>query len=115
MSRAEMRRQARANAKKDKVYTLTQSQIDEMKASCVDKAVTVSFGLMLSIPTKVLLDYWKKTADKRIPKFLDECISEYERIGSGEIQVADLIREIEETINIKMNCVERIKKLRKVD
>jgi hypothetical protein len=115
MSRAELRRQARKEAKKGKVYTLTQAQIDKMKEECVDEAVSISFGLMLAIPAKKLLDYWKKTAPKRIPEFLDDCIKIYGEIGTKEVKVSELIREIEETCNIKMNCVERIKKLKEMD
>ena len=40
MNRAELRRQAKQKAKKEKVYTLTQAQIDKMKQDAVQEANT---------------------------------------------------------------------------
>lgn len=112
MTRAELRRQARKNAKKDKVYTLTQAQIDKMKEDTFDEAIGYSFGLMLSIPTNILAKhYWEKSAPKRIPKFIDECMNLYERVGARTIQISDLIKDVEEISNIKLDCINRIKKL----
>ena len=114
MNRAEQRRQAREYGKKEKVYTLTQGQIDKMKEDAVQEAVDVSFALMLAVPTDVLARcYWEKTAPKRIPQFLDECLSLYESIGTGTVLISDLIKDIEEIGKLKMDCIERIKKLRK--
>lgn len=114
MNRAEIRRQAKQNAKKEKVYTLTQGQIDKMKEEAVQEAVDVSFALMLSVPANVLARcYWEKTATKRIPQFIDECLSLYESLGTGTVLISDLIKDIEDIGKLKMDCVERIKKLRK--
>ena len=114
MNRAEQRRQAREYGKKEKVYTLTQGQIDKMKEDAVQEAVDVSFALMLAVPTNVLTRcYWEKSAHKRIPQFLDECLSLYESIGTGTVQVSELIKDTEEVGKLKMDCVERLKKLRK--
>lgn len=113
MNRAEMRRFARKNMKKEKVYTLTQSQIDKIKADVIEEAVDVSFGLMLSIPADILArDYWEKTASKRVPEFLDKCLSLYESLGAGVINLSDLIADVEEVGKLKMNLVERIKRLK---
>ncbi len=49
MGRAEMRRQKRADQKKQKVYTLTQAQIDKMKADAIEEAVNQAMTLMLTI------------------------------------------------------------------
>jgi hypothetical protein len=113
MNRAELRRQAKAEAKKEKTYTLTQAQIDKMKEEVVQEAVDVSFALMLAIPTERLLEYWKKTAPKRIPQFLDDCLDTYEKIGAGTVKLSDLIKKVEEVGKLKMDCLERIKKIRK--
>lgn len=116
MNRSEFRRLQRENAKKDKIYHLTQSQIDKMKEEAVQEAVDVSFALMLAVPTNILSRcYWEKSAPKRIPQFLEECLSLYESIGTGTVLITDLIRDIEEIGKLKMDCVERIKKLRKVN
>lgn len=114
MNRAEIRRQQRLEGKKDKIYHLTQAQIDKMKEEVVQEAVDVSFALMLAVPTNVLTRcYWEKSAPKRIPQFLDECLSLYESIGTGTVKVSELIKDTEEVGKLKMDCVERIKKLRK--
>ena len=113
MNRAEFRRQKKLEGKKDKIYHLTQGQIDKMKEDAVNEAVDVSFALMLGIPIDNLLKYWEKTAHIRIPKFIDECLDTYEKIGEGTIELSDLIKNIEKYGKLKMDCIERIKKLRK--
>lgn len=111
MDRAEMRRQARLESKKSKMYHLTQEQIENMKKETTKDAIDVCFALMLSIPTNVLARcYWEKTAAKRIPQFIDECLSVYESIDAGVLSVTELIEDTEKLAKIKMNCVERIRK-----
>lgn len=113
MNRAELRRQKKLEGKKDKIYHLTQAQIDKMKEEVVNEAVDVSFGLMLAVPTNVLARcYWEKSAQKRIPQFLEECLSLYESIGTGTVQLSELIKDTEEVGKLKMNCVERLKNIR---
>lgn len=118
MNRAEMRRQAKKNGKKDKIYYLTQAQIDKMKQEVAEEAVIQAvdrtFAYMLSIPTNVLARcYWEKSAPKRIPQFLDECLSVYESVGSGTLTLDELIEDTEKLGKLKMDISERIKKLRK--
>jgi hypothetical protein len=114
MNRAEIRRKAKENGKKDKIYNLTQAQIDKMKEDAVQEAVDVSFALMLAVPTNVLARcYWEKSASKRIPQFLDECLSLYESIGTGTLTISELIKDTEEVGKLKMDVCERIRKLRK--
>ena len=111
MGRAEMRRQARLEGKKGKIYHLTQEQIENMKKETAKDAIDVCFALMLSIPSNVLARcYWEKTASKRIPQFIDECLSVYESIDAGVLSVTELIEDTEKLAKIKMNCVERIRK-----
>ena len=116
MSRAEMRRKARGEAKKSKVYTLTQEQIDRIKEDASDKAVnemlSTAFGLMLSIPTNVLARcYWEKSASKRIPQFLEECVSLYDSVSSGVITLSELIKDTEDLSGMTIVCCERLKGL----
>ena len=113
MSRAELRRQKKLEAKKGKIYHLTQDQIDKIKQDVYNEAVGVSFGLMLSIPADVLARcYWEKSAHKRIPQFLEECLSVYESIDVGAITISEIIKDVEEVGKLKLECVNRIKKLR---
>lgn len=118
MNRAEMRRQAKENAKKDKVYNLTQAQLDQVykdaKKKAMPEAVDIAFGLMLAVPTNVLARcYWEKSAPKRIPQFLDECLSVYESIDAGVLDIKEIIKDTEEIGKLKMDCAERLRKLRK--
>lgn len=113
MNRAEIRRQAKQNAKKEKVYTLTQGQIEKMKEEAVQEAVDVSFALMLSVPANVLARcYWEKTATKRIPQFIDECLSLYESLGTRTVSLPELIKDTEALGKFKMECLKRIKNAR---
>ena len=113
MDRAEFRRLQRLEGKKDKVYYLTQAQIDKMKEEAVQEAVDVSFALMLSVPANVLSRcYWEKTAPKRIPQFIDECLSVYESLGTGTLTVPELIKDTETLGKFKLECLRRIKEFR---
>jgi predicted nucleic acid-binding protein len=130
-NRAERRRQERQGIKveKEKVYTLTQSrlkqiQIDiykdayreaykEIYHKAYKDAVDTSFGLMLSIPTEILSeDEWKKTADKRIPKFLDKCVNLYEKLATDSIRYTDVLEKVEQRIGQKTYIVERLRAIR---
>ena len=134
-NRAERRRQERQGIKveKEKVYTLTQSrlrqiQIDMYKEMYHDiykeayekgrndsykDAIDTSFGLMLSIPTEILSeDEWKKTADKRIPKFLDKCVNLYEKLATDSIRYTDVLEKVEQRIGQKTYIVERLRAIR---
>lgn len=91
MGRAERRRLEREKGKAQKVYTLTQAQIDAMKKAAVDEAVSTGFILMLSIPITVLHDkYWVKTASKKLPKFVDQCLDLYDSYNKGYVTLEDL-------------------------
>lgn len=91
MGRAERRRLEREKSKAQKVYTLTQAQIDAMKAEAVAEAVDIGFILMLSIPVTILHDkYWVKSASKRLPQFVDQCLDLYDSYNKGYVTLEDL-------------------------
>ena len=91
MGRAERRRLEREKGKAQKVYTLTQAQIYAMKKAAVDEAVSTGFILMLSIPITDLHDkYWVKTASKKLPKFVDQCLDLYDSYNKGYVTLEDL-------------------------
>lgn len=129
LKRADYRRLQRNQQKKEKTYTLTQAQIDniinnsveqalqlqknKIKNDAVDEAVDTAFALMLVIPTNILANlYWEKSASKRIPIFLDECMSVYESIGAGSLTITELIEDTEKIGKLKLKCVERLKNVR---
>lgn len=103
MGRAERRRLEREKGKAQKVYTLTQAQIDAMKKAAVDEAVSTGFILMLSIPITVLHDkYWVKTASKKLPKFVDQCLDLYDSYNKGYVTLEDLQDTLWEEGGIKL-------------
>lgn len=91
--RAEFRRQQKYNSK---TYNLTQQQIDQIKEDAKQEAMDNAFKMMLSIPSYVLSENdWKKTSDKRIPVFIDNCLLIYEDVVSGKRSFKELIDYVE--------------------
>ena len=112
--RAEMKRLQKEQAKKGKVFTLSREQIQAIKQNAYEEAMDMSFGLTLSVACDVLSRvYWEKTAHKKIPGFVDECLSLYESMALDVVQMTEIIRDVEVAANIKLNCVERLQKWRK--
>ena len=128
--RAKLRRQEREKLNKTKTYTLTQAQIEQMKYDMYkemykdiyqethdkvyEEALDTSYGMMLNISAYILaLNHWKKSADRRIPEFLDNCIDIYQRISSKTIDYTDIISEVEKSSKKRMDLVKQIREFRK--
>ena len=112
--RAEMKRQQKEQAKKGKTFTLNQEQIQTLKQNAYEEAMDMSFGLTLAVACDVLARlYWEKTAHKKIPEFVDECLSLYESMSLDIVKMTEIIKDVEEVAGIKLNCVERLQKWRK--
>ena len=62
------------------------------------EATEKAFLYMLAIPLNVLFnDYWKKSAKKRAPKFVEDVMSLYDAVQNGVVsdkQLADLLDEL---------------------
>lgn len=105
MNRAERRKQKKEGKPvvREKVYTLTQSQIDHIKAEATGEAVNKAFMLMLAIPVMVLHDkYWEKTAKKRLPKFVDYCLDLYDSVEKDYVTFDELRECLWEESGIKV-------------
>lgn len=122
MNRAERRRLAHKETKKEKVYHMTQAQIDAIKASAirdledelvtktVKRAIAVSRALMVAIPFNVLGHcYWEKSAATRLPKLLEECNSLYDSFESGAISINELIQDTAMMSNIESEYFDTLK------
>lgn len=60
-------------------------------------------ALAEQILTNVLVsDYWQKSAKKRIPKFVDDCMSLYEAFTSGVVKMSEMVALTEEYAGIKL-------------
>lgn len=135
MNRAERRRQQKKKNKieKEKIYTLTQSQLNKMQLDLYKKsyedayedayrssyqnayqsAIDTAFSLMLSIPTNILSKkHWEKSADKRIPKFIDDCVELYDKLCTNDVEYNDILNEVEQYVGNRIDITERIKKIK---
>lgn len=107
MGRAEMRRQQKAAQKKQKVYTLTQAQIDNIKADAIEEAVNQAMVLLLTIPLEVLItDYWPKTAYKRGQEFTSKVLDLYHRWENGEVDMEELKADLWEYGGVRLEYKE---------
>ena len=118
MSRAELRREQREKKKDNKTYTLTARELEQLeqrirkeeqqkaKQIILDKTNVLAeqiLTMMLVIPTNVLVaDYWKKSAKKRIPKFVEDCMNLYEAFTSGIVKMSEMVALTEEYAGIKL-------------
>lgn len=134
MNRSEMRREKRKTEKKKKTYIMTDEEIYKIRdqeyqrarKEILGKSEEVAenvFKMMLVIPTNVLIsDYWQKTARKRIPKFVEDCMSLYESWSKGSVDMKELISLAEEYSCIKFgdgskdvyNAIEKNEKRREI-
>lgn len=107
MGRAEMRRQQKAAGKKQKAYTLTQAQIDKIKADAIEEAVNQAMVLLLTLPLEILItDYWPKTAHKRGQEFTEKVLDLYHRWENGEVSMEALREDLWEYGGIRLEYKE---------
>ena len=125
MSRAELRREQREKKKDNKTYTLTARELEQLeqrirkeeqqKAKQIILEQTKGLAeqiltMMLVIPTNVLVaDYWKKSAKKRIPKFVDDCLSLYDSYNAGVLTLAELREDLWKWGGVKLEVDESVK------
>ena len=114
MNRAEIRRRQKEQEKQNKVYTMTYEQIQSIRQQEYTKArqeilnksdelASKIFKMMLVIPTNILInDYWKKSAETRIPKFVEDCMNLYDSWVSGSVNVKEMCELTEKYAKIKL-------------
>lgn len=93
--RAEMRREKH---KKDPIYTLSASQIEQIKTDAVNDGVDRAFKLLLGIPTLVIMDKFGQLMKKdgREALFLDLVLETYDSYVKGYFSLEDLDELIKE-------------------
>lgn len=114
MSRADYRRLQKEQNKKPKTYVMTDAEIKKLRAQEFDRAKKLLmerndelteeiWRMMLVIPTNVLIaDFWPKTAKKRIPEFLESCMSLFEAWEQGAVDMDQMQKYTEEYGKIKL-------------
>lgn len=118
MTRAELRRQKREEKKEQKTYTFTAKELEDMQKTIRDREYARAkeilskqtknvagdiFRMMLVVPTNVLVaDYWEKSAKKRIPKFVNECMKLYNAIMDGTVKMSECVALTEEYSGIEL-------------
>lgn len=118
MTRAELRRAQRESKSSTKTYNMTATQLQALEKRMYDEAYKRAredilshidrlgdeiFKMMLVIPTNLLIeDYWKKSAKKRIPKFVEDCLSLYDAWICGVVDMDQMVKLTEEYSGIKL-------------
>lgn len=114
VNRAELRRMKREEGKRTKTYVMTAEDIENIRRQerekakekylkKIDETSADILLMMLAIPVNVLInDYWKKTSEKRIPKFIEDCMSLYESFESGAITMSEMTEVVERFSKVKL-------------
>lgn len=114
MKRSEMRRLDRESRKNNATFVMTREELEKIRRQEYDRArKTIKeksdriaediLKMMIVIPTNVLInDYWEKTAKKRIPKFVEDCMSLYRSRSEGTVSMEEMQHLTEEYAGIKL-------------
>lgn len=102
MGRAERRREAKEQTKDVATYTLTRTQIEDMKTKATKEAVTQAFTLMLGLPVMVVRDSFNKFYKKenRLENFVDEVLDLYDRFDAGALDLVDVLNTLKKDTGI---------------
>ena len=114
MTRAEIRRKEREKKKNKATFVMTYEELEKIRKREYEKAkkeyekkngeiAKTILKMMIVVPTNVLInDYWEKTARKRIPKFVEDCLSLYDSLSKGAVKMQELQDLTEEYAKIRL-------------
>lgn len=114
MKRSEIRRMERESRKNNATFVMTREELEKIRKQEHDRArktirdksdqiAEEILRMMIVIPTNVLIsDYWEKTAKKRIPKFVEDCLSLYKSWSEGAVSMEEMQNLTEEYAGIKL-------------
>lgn len=115
MKRSEIRRMERESRKNNATFVMTREELEKIRKQEHDRARKVIkdksdeiaediLKMMIAIPTNVLInDYWEKTARKRIPKFVEGCLSLYKSWSEGTVSMEEMQKLTEEYSGIRLD------------
>lgn len=110
MNRAE-RRRAKCQAQKNPVLQYSpkrareelHSEANAMMGKLKADMVQTAFTLMMALPLEVLMNrYWKKTYQKRLPKFCEDVLEYYEAWEDGLIDIEKLKEDLWEYGGVRL-------------
>ena len=110
MSGAKKKAQKKLEQPKEKVYTITESQIKQMKSDATNEAIGQALILMLSFPCMVMRDkhgYGKK----RMEQYVDDILDYWDSFNKGYITFDDCVKCLEEETGINIVDEGREKRL----
>lgn len=98
--------------KKDlsRMYKVANEAAQKMEQEAEEKAVVRTLGIVLNVLAN---DYWSKTAKKRAPKFIEDCMSLYDSVRAGVVtdkQLEDLLYELA-GVKVERECNKARKEL----
>lgn len=99
MNRAEKRRLERDANKSQKVYTLTQAQIDEIKRDISIQSTKRAFHIMLAFPLMAMRDEFG-FGKKRLQRIIDRILETYDAYEEKYITLEDLHTAIEDETGV---------------
>ena len=114
MKRSEIRRREREGRKNSATFIMTREELEKIRKQEYDRArKTIQdksdqiaediLKMMIVIPTNVLInDYWEKTAKKRIPQFVEDCMDLYKAWSEGIVSMEEMQELTEEYAGIKL-------------
>ena len=114
MTRAEIRRKEREKKKNKATFVMTYEELEKIRKQEYEKAkkeyekkneeiAKTILKMMIVVPTNVLInDYLEKTARKRIPKFVEDCLSLYDSLSKGAVKMQELQDLTEEYAKIRL-------------
>lgn len=89
--------------KKEPVYNMKQSDIQNMKQTAVDTAMDTAMILLLALPIKVLRDEYGWGTKKRLPEFAEKLVDEYTKFDSDEHTLEEYEQMVYEYTGIKVD------------
>lgn len=95
MKRGEIRRQRRELDKKNKKYTLTNREIENIKLNAVTDAINLAFPMMCGLAGMVMRDKFD-FGPIRMKRFMDHMFDAYESFAIGYVKLEDCIAVIKE-------------------
>ena len=108
MNRAERRRNQKKEDKKDKIYNISEQNLQKMKENITKDVIEFMLPLILGIPLKVfhdnISDLWKKEVDgkSREERFFDYVFDRYKEFENGLLTLDDIIKDVEDLTGNKI-------------